>query len=71
MLGVVVTKAGPSRIIELEVRYTHLERQYLELSQVVFEQQKLIEGLRRELAAVRGKLLELGDPIANEKPPHY
>ncbi len=59
------------RIVELEVRYTHLERQYLELSQVVFEQQKLIEVLQRELAAVRGKLLELGDPIANEKPPHY
>src|SRR5262249_17345805 len=63
--------AMEARIVELEVRYSHLERQYAELSQVVFEQQKMIEALQKELVAVRGKLAELGDPIANERPPHY
>ena len=38
------------RFVDLEIRYTHLERQYAELSQAVFDHQKLIEALQRELA---------------------
>jgi SlyX protein len=63
-----------SRLVDLEVRYTHLERQFAELSQVVFEQQKLIDGLQKELLALRGKLGELGAPgdqFSNDPPPHY
>jgi len=70
-LRVLRSSTMEARVAELEIRYTHLERQYVELSQVVFEHQKLIERLQKELAAVRGRLLELGDPIANDKPPHY
>src|SRR5678809_511386 len=33
------------RFVDLEIRYTHLERQYAELSQIVFDQQKQIEAL--------------------------
>jgi uncharacterized coiled-coil protein SlyX len=60
-----------SRLVDLEIRYTHLEQQYAELSQVVFEQQKSITALLKELGGLRGRLEELGDPIANERPPHY
>jgi uncharacterized coiled-coil protein SlyX len=60
-----------ARLVDLEIKYTHLEQHYAELSQVVFEQQKAIDALQKELARMRGRLDELGDPIANERPPHY
>ena len=60
-----------TRFTELEIRYSHLERQFNELSDVVFGQQKTIESLQRELASIRVKLRELGDPVVDEKPPHY
>jgi uncharacterized coiled-coil protein SlyX len=60
-----------TRFTELEIRYSHLERQFADLSDVVFGQQKTIEALQKELANIRVRLRELGDPIADEKPPHY
>jgi len=60
-----------TRFTELEIRYSHLERQFTELSDVVFGQQKTIESLQRELANIRVKLRDLGDPVVDEKPPHY
>jgi len=60
-----------TRFTELEIRYSHLERQFTESSDVVFGQQKTIESLQRELANIRVKLRELGDPVVDEKPPHY
>jgi uncharacterized coiled-coil protein SlyX len=60
-----------SRLVDLEIRYVHLERQVAELSQVVFEQQKTIDYLKRELAAARNKLDGMGDPMTNDPPPHY
>jgi len=59
------------RFTELEIRYSHLERQVADLSDVVFAQQKIIESLQRELANMRVKVRELGDPLVDEKPPHY
>ena len=60
-----------TRFTELEIRYSHLERQFAELSDVVFGQQKAIESLERELTNIRARLRELGDPVVDEKPPHY
>jgi len=60
-----------ARLVELEVRYTHLERQVAELSEMVFAQQKAIDGLLRQLAATKAQLTELAPAIANEPPPHY
>jgi SlyX protein len=59
------------RLVDLEIRYTHLERQYAELSQVVFDQQKTIDAIQKELTRLRGRLEELGEPAPNENPPHY
>jgi len=60
-----------ARLTDLEIRYAHLERQYAELSQVVFEQQKVIDAMSRELRGLRGRVDELGEPAPNDKPPHY
>lgn len=59
-----------NRIVNLEVRYTHLERQVDELSQVVFEQRKVIDRMARELRALQARL-GVDDEPANEPPPHY
>jgi uncharacterized coiled-coil protein SlyX len=58
-----------SRIVELEIRYTHLEQQVRELSELVFRQDQLIEALRAKVAALEGAT----EPRATdaEKPPHY
>ena len=60
-----------TRLTEIEIRYSHLERQFADLSDVVFGQQKTIESLQRDLSNIRVKLRELGDPVVDEKPPHY
>jgi uncharacterized coiled-coil protein SlyX len=60
-----------SRLTDLEVRYTHLERQVAELSEVVFAQQKAIDGLRRQLNETKAEIGSLSAPVTNEKPPHY
>jgi uncharacterized coiled-coil protein SlyX len=57
------------RLVDLEIRYTHLERQLSELNQVVFEQQKLIDGLVLELRGLRTRVPDI--TAQNEKPPHY
>jgi uncharacterized coiled-coil protein SlyX len=60
-----------SRLVDLEVRYTHLERQFVELSDIVFAQQKAIDGLLRQLASTKAQLAQLSEPVANDRPPHY
>jgi len=60
-----------SRLVDLEVRYTHLERQLAELSEVVFVQQRAIDGLIQQLKATRAELVQVSAPMTNEKPPHY
>jgi uncharacterized coiled-coil protein SlyX len=60
-----------SRLVDLEVRYTHLARQMDELSQVVFAQQKTIDRLTQELAAWRARAAGVEDGPGLERPPHY
>jgi uncharacterized coiled-coil protein SlyX len=59
------------RLIDLEIRYTHLERQVADLSEVVFEQRQVIEGLKRELRELRRQLPSDEELPPHEKPPHY
>ena len=60
-----------SRIVDLEIRYTHLERQVSELSEVVFEQQKIVDRLVGELRTLRERLGEGTVRADQDKPPHY
>jgi len=59
------------RVVDLEIRYAHLEKQLAELNQVVFEQQKTIELLQQQLVALRTRVTGMGEPMENERPPHY
>ena len=60
-----------SRLIELETRYAHLERQVADLSEVVFEQRKELDALGAQLRAVNARLEQQGDATPNDPPPHY
>jgi SlyX protein len=59
------------RITDLEIRYTHLEQQVQELSEVVFAQQRTIDNLNKQLLELRGRVQEPGEAPPAEKPPHY
>ena len=60
-----------ARLIDLETRYTHLERQFEELSGVVARQQNLIDGMVKGLGRALERLAALGSVGPNEPPPHY
>ncbi|MCP5178799.1 MAG: SlyX family protein [Pseudomonadales bacterium] len=63
------------RLVELEIRTTYQEDTLAALSDVVAQQQRLIDQLQRELKDIRDLLLEgPGDKQAGsgiELPPHY
>ncbi len=59
-----------SRLVDLETRHTHLERQVDELGQVVFEQQKTIDRLTKEVALLCRRISGV-DGAPGERPPHY
>jgi uncharacterized coiled-coil protein SlyX len=59
------------RLVELEIRYTHLERQLEDLNQVVISQQKVIDGLLKRVAELQARVADAGDPQSNDRPPHY
>ncbi len=63
-----------SRIVELELRYMQQQELLQELSDVLYDQQKVIATLQAEDEALKQKLA--GDPglvdaRLQERPPHY
>ena len=59
------------RLVDLELRFMKLERYAQELSDVVAEQQRLIEALTLETKRLRDRTAQ-GEPAAgNDRPPHY
>lgn len=60
-----------ARLTTLEIRYTHLERQVQELNQSLFEQQKVIDRLTREMASLRASATGVEGGPQHEPPPHY
>jgi len=65
-----------ARILELEVRYTHQAELLQNLSDVIYNQQQLLDGLSERLRAVEQKLGagSSGDhvrEVEDEVPPHY
>jgi SlyX protein len=62
------------RIIELEIRLTQQQDTISELSEVLFQQQKELGLLHREVEALKQKLQAepgLVDANQKERPPHY
>ena len=65
-----------ARIIELETRLAFQEQTIQELNGVLLEQQRQIDGLRRELERLQDRVGALGmstvaDPSEETPPPHY
>jgi uncharacterized coiled-coil protein SlyX len=63
-----------SRLIELEIRYAHLEDFVHKLNQTVLEQEKTIESLKKKMLDMeRTTNAYPGEErlLKNEKPPHY
>jgi len=65
-----------SRVTDLEILVTHLQRDIEDLHQVVLEQQKELEQLRSVISQVdhRVGVLEVDEEprdAAAERPPHY
>ncbi len=61
------------RIIEIETRLAHHEKQIADLSEIAAAQWKEIESLRRQLGEALSRIEEAegGAPPASVKPPHY
>ena len=58
-------------MVDLEVRYTYLERVVRDLDQVVIDLRAEVTRLRRELTEL-GRIAQEGTSSPrNEKPPHY
>ena len=61
----------------IETKITFLERANSELSDVVFRQQRDLEALREEIAALAARVLASGESEItqlmpeDERPPHY
>ena len=65
-----------SRIVDLEIRLTHLEASLEALTDGVLRQEHIMRHLTAELEQIRGILRELvGSPVLAESlespPPHY
>ena len=60
-----------ARLTTLEIRYTHLERQVEDLNRLLFDQQKAIDRLTREIARLHAGATGVEGGPRNEPPPHY
>jgi uncharacterized coiled-coil protein SlyX len=63
------------RLTEVEMRYTYLEQLVQDLSRVLHEQQRYIDGMSRRLKRMETLVADAMDqpqerPL-EEKPPHY
>lgn len=60
------------RLTELEIRYMVQQDLLQKLSDVLLQQGRDLERLRREVELLRGRLNDGPAPMpADEKPPHY
>jgi uncharacterized coiled-coil protein SlyX len=63
-----------SRLDELEVKCAHLEKTVLELSEVLWRQQKELDALKDGYRGLKERLSAdpgLVDASVNDRPPHY
>ncbi len=66
------------KLIELETKFSYQEDLLADLNEIVVRQQRQLDELQRELAAVKEQLTEAiergpgqGATTLDEKPPHY
>lgn len=64
------------RIIDIEMKLAYQERMISELNTVIYDQQKIIDELKKTSRLLLDRVIELSNDmaqsdIADEKPPHY
>lgn len=64
------------RLVDIETKIAYQEHMISELNEVVFQQQKTMDELKRTVELLKERLVDIGDMMsvatqANEKPPHY
>lgn len=64
------------RLVNIETKIAYQEHMISELNEVLFQQQKTMDELKRTVELLKGRLVDIGDMMsaptqANEKPPHY
>jgi SlyX protein len=65
-----------ARLVELEVRYTHQETLLADLSDVIYEQRRVLDQVNKRLTALERRLADVDavggprDP-KDDVPPHY
>jgi SlyX protein len=59
------------RLVDLELRFMKLERFAQELSDVVAEQQRLLDALTQETKRLRERAAQGEPAVGNDRPPHY
>lgn len=60
------------RIVDLEVRYTHVGRALTELSDVVYAQQRALDNLIGRVQSLEERVRALSEEAPGEAaPPHY
>ena len=60
-----------SRLVDLEIRYAHLEKLVDELNGVIVEQQRAIDRLNAEVSRLGQRMLSMDKSPEFEPPPHY
>lgn len=65
-----------ARIVELEVRFTHQDEALRSMSDVLYEQQQLLQRMQKRVEDLEKKLVHADEPAAprrpeDEVPPHY
>ena len=64
------------RLTEIEIKIAHMEQSLGELSDVLYQQQSLMDRLELRFNELRQRMSATADPSENtdpasEKPPHY
>ena len=65
-----------ARLIELEIRLTHQEATLQALNDVIADQQRLIDQLRKEVEGLKSQMRDISStdvaaPWEETPPPHY
>jgi len=71
--AVILFIMSKERITDLEVRLAYLEKIQEEQNRIIFDQQKAMDGLRKEIDQLQGRLEQIGEQseTINQPPPHY
>lgn len=65
----------PDKLVDLEIKLTHLEHNNQELSDVYYAQQKQIDQLQQQISLLKEQLRQVQNSdapeVVDEPPPHY